>query len=227
MPDRNSYLVSKLKEYGLDVGLRHQMNALRNAAPYIMTRGLKKFLRTYYTFVGRIYANWWGIKLGRGTEFFGLPIFERHPSSTISIGEKCMFISSVWRNMLGGIRPCTIQAWPNVNISVGAKSGFSSTVIVATKAIEIGSRVTCGTNCTIMDWDGHVSDPMDRANGNRGKGESVIIEDDVWLSQNVLILKGVRIGKGTVIAANSVVNKNLPEFVLAGGVPARIIKDLK
>jgi len=52
----------------------------------------------------------------------------------------------------------------------------------------------------------------------------VIIGDNVWLGSNTIILSGVKIGSGTIVAAGSVVSKDLPENVIAGGIPAKIIK---
>lgn len=53
----------------------------------------------------------------------------------------------------------------------------------------------------------------------------VEICDDVWIGTGVIILKGVKIGTGSIIAAGSVVNKNIPDYSICGGVPARIIKE--
>ncbi|WP_454734012.1 MULTISPECIES: DapH/DapD/GlmU-related protein [Cupriavidus] len=58
------------------------------------------------------------------------------------------------------------------------------------------------------------------------KSSPVKIDDDVWLGMNVIVLKGVHIGKGVVVAANSVVATSLPDHVLAGGSPAKIIRKL-
>jgi maltose O-acetyltransferase len=52
----------------------------------------------------------------------------------------------------------------------------------------------------------------------------VIIEDDVWIGGNAVILPGVRVGRGSVVAASSVVNRDIPAYALAGGNPARILK---
>lgn len=54
----------------------------------------------------------------------------------------------------------------------------------------------------------------------------VIIEKNVWIGENVVILKGVTIGEGSIIAASCVVTKNVPPFSLYGGVPGKIIKSL-
>ena len=53
------------------------------------------------------------------------------------------------------------------------------------------------------------------------------VEENVWLGVNVIVLKGVRIGKNTVIGANSVVTKNIPANVIAAGNPCKILSNLK
>ena len=55
----------------------------------------------------------------------------------------------------------------------------------------------------------------------------ITIEDDVWIGMDALILKGVTIGKGSIIAPKSVVTKNVPPFTVVGGNPAAIIKQLE
>jgi len=55
----------------------------------------------------------------------------------------------------------------------------------------------------------------------------VVIEDDVWIGCRSIILKGVRIGRGAVIAAGSVVTKDIPAGAIAGGVPARVLSTVK
>jgi acetyltransferase-like isoleucine patch superfamily enzyme len=52
----------------------------------------------------------------------------------------------------------------------------------------------------------------------------VVIEDDCWIAANAVILAGVRIGKGAVVAAGSVVNEDVPAYAVVAGVPARVIK---
>jgi maltose O-acetyltransferase len=57
--------------------------------------------------------------------------------------------------------------------------------------------------------------------------KKVIIEDDVWIGTRVIILPGVRIGKGSIVAAGSVVTKDIPKYSIVGGVPAKTIKTRK
>ena len=99
-------------------------------------------------------------------------------------------------------------------------------MISAADSITIGNRVLCGANCTIVDTDRHPIDPVARAENKVADSAAIIIEDDAWLCMNVVVLKGVTIGQGTTVAANSVVTKSLPGNVIAAGVPAQVIKRL-
>lgn len=85
------------------------------------------------------------------------------------------------------------------------------------KSIKIGSNCSISHNVTIMDGDGH------EINGIR-KVQPVVIEDGVLICSGAIILKGVHIGKGSIVGAGAVVTKDIPEFCLACGVPAKIIK---
>ncbi|RFA25156.1 hypothetical protein CAI21_19880 [Alkalilimnicola ehrlichii] len=54
----------------------------------------------------------------------------------------------------------------------------------------------------------------------------VIIEDDVWIGNNCIVLKGVRIGRGAIVGAGAVVTKDVPAYCIVGGNPARVLKRL-
>lgn len=54
--------------------------------------------------------------------------------------------------------------------------------------------------------------------------QPIVIEDDVWIGARAIILKGVTIGRGAVVAAGSVVTKSIPPYALVGGVPAKVIR---
>lgn len=86
--------------------------------------------------------------------------------------------------------------------------------------ITIGSDVAISENVTIWDSDSH------EIVGNKSSmTQPVTIGSRVWIGNNVTILKGVTIGDGAVIAAGSLVNKNVPANCLAGGVPAKLIRE--
>ena len=70
-------------------------------------------------------------------------------------------------------------------------------------------------------------DPEDATGPEESRGAKVgdiIIEDNVWIGSNTFILPGVKIGKGSVVAANAVVTKDVAERTVVGGIPAQVIK---
>ena len=103
-------------------------------------------------------------------------------------------------------------------IYIGANCGFSATVIGCASKIVFGENVRCGANTLITDTDWHTDDPR------TGPDAPVTIEKNVWLGVNVTMLKGVTIGENTVVAAGSLVTCSLPANVVAGGVPAKVLK---
>jgi acetyltransferase-like isoleucine patch superfamily enzyme len=178
-----------------------------------------------HTGIARSAARWWGIELGEGCRFYGLPLFRRLPGSCIRIGRNCQFRSALWSNQVGLNRRCTVSTLSyNAQIEIGEECGFSSTAISAAQGVRIGKRVMCGANVAIMDTDWHSLDAEQRHAGTAGSSRPVLIEDDVWLGINVIVLKGVTIGARTVVAAGSVVTRSLPADVIAAGQPARVVR---
>lgn len=175
----------------------------------------------------RLRASYWRVNIERGCRFHGAPIFYRHPGSHITAGVRCVFRSAVWSNLAGINHPCILATLAeNATIQIGEDCGFSGAAIAAAHSVTIGNRVMVGVNSSISDTDWHPVDPILRASGGAGVSQPVIIEDDVWLGANVVVLKGVTIGAGTTVAANSVVTKSLPPGVIAGGIPARPLKNI-
>ena len=111
------------------------------------------------------------------------------------------------------------------------------------KNIHIGERVFINTGCTMQDQGGiyigdevllghhativtlnHDQDPEKRIDLHP---QPVRIGNRVWLGANVTILPGVTIGDGAIIAAGAVVSKDVPEYTVVGGIPAKIIKKIE
>lgn len=178
------------------------------------------------TIRARLLARWWGMKLGKCVRFFGIPIMRRHPSGTVIIGDHAMFRSAETSNTVGINRRCVIEARQGAILRVGDHCGFSGTVLTAMESITIGDRVLCGANCTIIDSDRHPADSVARARKEKAKTAAIVIEDDVFLGMNVVVLKGCTIGKGTMVAANSILTKSLPSGVIAGGIPAKVLRKI-
>ncbi len=98
----------------------------------------------------------------------------------------------------------------------------SGTSIAAERLVEIGDHVRIGPWVTIADTDFH--EPYDRA--RRPVPRAVVIEDHVWIGAKATILRGVRIGRGAIVAVGAVVNRDVAPFAIVGGVPARVIGQL-
>lgn len=99
------------------------------------------------------------------------------------------------------------------------------TVIFTGSGVSLGNNVMISAHCVIASGDHdfmQTEKPM-RFAGNVSKGP-IVIEDDVWIGANCTITDGVRIGRGAVIGANSVVVKDVKPYDIVGGVPAKFIK---
>jgi acetyltransferase-like isoleucine patch superfamily enzyme len=93
-------------------------------------------------------------------------------------------------------------------------------------SVRIGNDCLIAGGCFIADNDGHPIDPYRRIRGESITEEEikpVIIEDNVWIGNRSVILKGVTIGEGSVVAANSLVTRSIPPYSIAMGVPAKVV----
>jgi acetyltransferase-like isoleucine patch superfamily enzyme len=94
------------------------------------------------------------------------------------------------------------------------------------KGITIGENVCIGTFVEIYDSNFHGLEPDRRSISSSQEASDVVIEDNVFIGSNVKILKGVTIGRNSVIANGSIVVKNIPPGVIAGGNPAKVLKHI-
>ena len=105
-------------------------------------------------------------------------------------------------------------------IGEGVFMNYGSDIACAAE-ITIGAYTRIGPRVTIGDHNAH---PIDATTPD--KADPVHIGDDVWLGRNTIVLPGVTVGRGTLVAAGSVVTKSLPECVIAAGVPAKPIREI-
>lgn len=111
------------------------------------------------------------------------------------------------------------------NITVGCNffANYNCVILDGAK-VTFGDNVFIAPNCTFTTA-GH---PLDVEQRNQGLEIAlpITVGDNVWFGSNVCVLPGVTIGDGSVIAAGSVVNRDIPAGVLAGGVPCRVIRKI-
>lgn len=107
---------------------------------------------------------------------------------------------------------------------IGERSYISSYCIIGVnEKIEIGKDVMIANCVSIRDTDHNFVDTDKPINQQGINTAPIIVGDDVWICHGAVVTKGVKIGNGSVIAANAVVTKNVKPYTIVGGVPARLI----
>lgn len=175
--------------------------------------------------------NWWlfrrnGIPWGKGWRLYGAPIVLKHRHSRMEFGEGLQLRSNRRSNPLAPNHPVVLCTWQaGAELRVGAHFAMTGGVICAARQIVIGDWVTVGANTTIVDTDFHPLQPEHRRlQPQEAAVAPVVIEDEAFIGMNCLILKGVRLGRGCVIGAGSVVTRDVPPGAVAAGNPAQVIR---
>jgi len=132
--------------------------------------------------------------------------------STILVGNNVSLFKDARLSAYGTDHHAVLKIGDNSNIG-------DRTEIHCGKEVTIGNGCLISWDVVIMDWDHH------RINSEQHVYKPVVIEDKVWIGCKAVILKGVTIGTGAIVAAGSVVTHNVPPHSLAAGNPAVIIKE--
>ena len=145
----------------------------------------------------------------------------------IKIGEKC------------GIHG-TLYSQHNGKITIGNNSCVHyKSIIGSVDSITIGNCVIISNHVHIYDNNNHPTSPKVRhemcLNGFEGDAwrwihadsAPIVIEDDVWIGEYSAVMKGVTIGRGSIVGAHAVVTKDVPPYTVVAGNPARVVKELK
>lgn len=122
------------------------------------------------------------------------------------------------------------------NINIQKRTNFSSRCVIGDNsgigkdstlygAVYIGNDVMMGPHCTIYTQN-HAYKELSKPMNQQGFSEEkpVVIGDDVWIGGYVIILPGVKVGSGCIIGAGSVVTKDVPNYAIVAGNPARVVK---
>lgn len=180
-----------------------------------------KTLYALYTIPVQIVAKLIGVRMPYHVYFAGFPFIVKKRNTTIEIGKHCRFMSWKAGNLIGINHRCLIStSTSGAILRIGNSCSFSGVSIWCFDKIEIGNHVRVGANVLIIDGDAHQDDPR------AGKNSPIYIEDNVWIGANVTILKGVHIGRNTLIGAGSVVTSTIPANTIAAGNPCKVIRQL-
>ena len=175
-----------------------------------------------------LYTGLYGVRLGKKCAFWNWPSFYLFAGSSIVVGDRCQFRSDHSSNLIGVNHPCIISTHAeNAKLVIGSGCGFSGSSIGAKECIVIGNNVLVGANSIITDFDWHSLNPYNRFDESDIKSRPVVIGDNVWIGASCIILKGVTIGRNTIIGAGSIVTSSMPENAICGGNPCRFIKAIK
>ncbi|MDQ3190404.1 MAG: acyltransferase [Bacteroidota bacterium] len=181
------------------------------------------------TLVAKIALHLLDCEFGMNLKVCGRVYLRPNGKNSIVLGNNVKLIARFLTNSVGLTNPILLECIEDGKIIIGNNSGLSSVVISSRNSVRIGNNVNIGGNVRIFDHDYHSLNFMDRRKGEidflNVKTERVIIDDDVFIGTNAIILKGVKVGARSIVAAGSVVFlKNIPEDSLVSGNPAIIIR---
>lgn len=156
----------------------------------------------------------------------GLPSIQiNRNAKMVKIGKQVIFNNY---NDAGWSSKCSFWVREKAELIVDDFSGFNGVLLYAANRIVIGKYVKVGGGTRIFDTDFHPLNYEHRRNSlYNTKTAPVQIEDDVFIGTNCIICKGVHIGARSIVAAGSVVVKDIPSDEIWGGNPARFIRKIR
>jgi acetyltransferase-like isoleucine patch superfamily enzyme len=155
-----------------------------------------------------------GMQIGKNTHFSKIIVTWPHK---VKLGENCRLEHNIYFHY-DGIYSTGPSICIGDNVFIGSNTEFN-----ITDNITIGEHSLIASGCKFVDHD-HGFKLGQLIKTQKSSKQAITIGSDVWLGCNVVVLKGVTIGNGVVVAAGSVVNKSIPPYEVWGGIPARFIK---
>ncbi|TXI68767.1 MAG: acyltransferase [Cyclobacteriaceae bacterium] len=173
------------------------------------------FVGKLFSFAWRLLSAWYYLrncKTGKMVTTRGRPLII--VKGDVQIGNRVVLWSLFQRTI--------ISVHSGAKLIIGDLSRLNGVHIAAKTSITIGKNVRFGPYTLVMDSDFHNVEE----HSIDGRSAPIVIEDNVWIASRAIILKGVTIGKGSVVAAGAVVTQDVPPYTMVGGVPAKVIKQL-
>jgi len=198
---------------------------------HVLPRPVRHFLLKFF------YLPWmlrdafmcmlWGLPWDPTWRFYGLPRIQTRTRGSIRIGSH-FSANSHWRyNTIGIFQPVTLKTVTyEATITIGQNVGVAGCTISAAERIVIEDNVLIGSGCLVADSDFHPIAYEDREDTEKTLNAPVHICEGAFIGARSIVLKGVTIGRGSVIGAGSVVTRDIPPGVIAAGNPARVIRQI-
>jgi acetyltransferase-like isoleucine patch superfamily enzyme len=159
-----------------------------------------------------------GLKIGKGT-YIGKNVKVTWPHQ-VKLGNNCRLEHGIYFHY-DGIYSNGPSICIGDNVFIGHNTEFN-----VTDKITIENHCLIAAGCRFIDHNHGVS-KKNLIRVQQAPKQEIILEEDVWLGCNVVVLMGVKIGKGAIVAAGAIVNKNIPNYEIWGGVPAKKIGERK
>ncbi|KRA46181.1 acyltransferase [Devosia sp. Root635] len=142
-----------------------------------------------------------------------------HPTSYVA-AEAAIFTSHL---VLGEASWIAGHALVRGDVEFGAHTTVNPYAMISGR-VRCGDGVRIASHVSIVGFNHGFDDPGVPIHMQKHESLGITIEDDVWIGANAVVLDGVRVGKGAVIAAGAVVSKDVPSMAIVGGVPARVVR---
>ena len=191
----------------------HQMHVLVN--------------RYCFSFMTLIKFKGYGINIGPGLSSYGNPYVYISRKGRCQIGKNFLISNSLLSSISGNKTKTRIEVRSGANLLIGDNVGLSGVTIFCSDSMTIGDNTKIGFGCHIYDTNFHSLDPQIRNSSKDqlfAKKSPVYIGKNVFIGTQSIILKGVTIGDNSIIAAGSVVTKNIPSNEIWGGNPAKFLR---
>jgi acetyltransferase-like isoleucine patch superfamily enzyme len=192
--------------------------------------GLKKIYALYCwnITVLKLWLN--GVEFDRSIVSFGIPVISVNKDAKFTIGKNFVFKSGKQFNQIGRPHPTYFTVRGDGVLTIGNNVGMSNTSIVCEKSITIGNNVRIGANVVIYDTNFHSLDVVKRTSNPEDKSDiirrPIVIEEGAFIGSHVTILKGVVIGRNSIVGSASVVTKSIPPNEIWAGNPAKFLRPL-
>ena len=167
------------------------------------------------------------VKIGKNVEING--VLKIGNSGSCQLGNGVIINSGSYINPVYGERKTFLATKPGACIRIGDHVGISNSLIFAAEKIVIEENVLIGGGCSICDTDFHPVDYYKRVCYDEASigHRPILIREGAFIGMNSIILKGVTVGKHSIVAAGSVVTKDIPDGERWGGNPARFIRKIE
>jgi len=162
------------------------------------------------------------IQLGAGAYVDEGVYIHACPPGGVTIGERTIVMHGAVLHVYN------FRDLPNAGIEIGCDSLVGEySVIRGQGGVKLGNRVYTSPMTQLIAVN-HVFDDPQRPFVEQGiTAQGIVVEDDVWLGAAAIVTDGVRIGQGAVVAAGAVVTQDVPAHTVVGGVPARVLREIR